>query len=251
MKRAFFIACILPLALICFSCAKASLTGPAEPPKPAESAGPPTAEAAEEAGRGELQSDIDAGYLILVNKTHGLEKGYKPADLTAVKYYAADRRAEGRLMRAAAAEAFDSMAEMAKEQGLELVVTTAYRSYDFQAELYEYYVAQDGQAAADRYSAKPGYSEHQTGLAADISSASVGYKLTESFADTEEGKWLAENARLFGFIMRYPEGLEETTGYQYEPWHIRYVGCAAADYIYSHDIALEEYLNILDEETEE
>ena len=194
------------------------------------------------------QSDIDSGYLILVNKTHGLDRDYKPDDLSDIKYYAADRGAEGRFMRAAAADAFNSLAEEADGQGMEIVVTTAYRSYGFQATLYNNYVANDGQAAADRYSAKPGYSEHQTGLAADVSSASVNYRLTRDFADTEEGRWLSGNAHLFGFIIRYPDGKEDITGYLYEPWHLRYVGTKAAEYIHSHEITLEEYIQLLEME---
>jgi len=152
------------------------------------------------------QSDIDNGFLILVNKNNGLTREYKPDDLADIKYYAADRSTEGRYLRADAADAFHSMVEEAAQNNFTLVITTAYRSYDFQSTLYNNYVANDGQAAADRYSAKPGHSEHQTGLAADISSPSIDYKLTSGFADTNEGKWLYENARLFGFIIRYPAG---------------------------------------------
>jgi D-alanyl-D-alanine carboxypeptidase len=198
-----------------------------------------------------LKEDIDSGYLILVNKEKHLDRNYKPDDLTGIKYYASDRSSEGRYMRQKAAEAFHSLVEEAKEHGYTLVMTTAYRSYEFQSTLYNNYVARDGQAAADRYSAQPGKSEHQTGLAVDVSSPSVNYELTPRFGDTEEGKWLAENARLFGFIMRYPEGKEDITGYLYEPWHIRYVGFSAAGYIYENNITLEEYLQIVEREMEE
>lgn len=194
------------------------------------------------------QSDIDSGYLILVNKSNGLDRYYKPDDLTDIKYFAADRSAEGRFMRTAAADAFHSLVEEAERDGITLAMTTAYRSYDFQSSLYNSYVANDGQEAADRYSAKPGYSEHQTGLSADVSSPSVNYKLTSEFANTNEGKWLSENAHLFGFILRYPYGKEGITGYQYEPWHIRYVGPEAATYIYNNEITLEEYIQLLEVE---
>ena len=194
-----------------------------------------------------LKNDIDSGYLILVNKEHGLDRDYKPDDLADVKYYASDRSAEGRYMRAEAADAFHSLVEEAGVQGMTLAMTTAYRSYDFQSALYNGYVARDGQAAADRYSAKPGKSEHQTGLAVDVSSPAVNYQLTMSFADAAEGKWLAENAHLFGFIIRFPKDKEEITGYQYEPWHLRYVGLASADYIYKNEITLEEYFQLLEQ----
>ena len=195
--------------------------------------------------------DINSGYLILVNKTNEIDRDYKPGDLSGIEYYAADRSPEGRYMRTEAANAFHRLADAAREQGLELVVTTAYRSYGFQSTLYNNYVARDGQEAADKYSAQPGKSEHQTGLAADLSSPSVNYQLTLDFADTKEGQWLAENAHLFGFIIRYPEGKEDITGYQYEPWHIRYTGLTAAEYIYNNNITLEEYLKLLSEQLEE
>ena len=199
----------------------------------------------------ELINDIDSGYLVLVNKSNEIDKSKMPDDLVGIKYYAADRSAEGRRMRAAAADAFHRLAEEAKKRDMTIVITTAYRSYEFQSRLYNYYVAADGQEEADKYSAQPGKSEHQTGLAADISSPSVNYKLTLDFAESEEGKWLAENAHLFGFIIRYPEGKEELTGYRYEPWHIRYVGLPAAEYMHEHNCTLEEYLQILNEKMEE
>jgi D-alanyl-D-alanine carboxypeptidase len=126
--------------------------------------------------------------------------------------------------------------------GVELKMTTAYRSYDFQKILYDSYVSREGEAAANKYSAKPGQSEHQTGLAADVSSPSVDYQLSNDYGRTAEGKWLAENAHRFGFIIRFPEGKEEITGYQHEPWHIRYVGRAAAKEIYERNLTLEEFL---------
>jgi D-alanyl-D-alanine carboxypeptidase len=198
-----------------------------------------------------LKNDIKSGYLILVNKEHGLGKDYEPDDLAGIKYFAPDRPAEARYLRAAAAAAFHSLVEEAGRLDMNLVMTTGYRSYEFQAMLYDYYTVTEGREAADRYSAQPGKSEHQTGLAADVSSPSVNFELTPDFADTADGKWLAENAHLFGFIIRFPEGSEDVTGYRYEPWHIRYVGPDAADYIYSHKITLEEYLQLLSEDTEE
>ena len=198
-----------------------------------------------------LKNDIASGYLILVNKDQGLERDYKPDDLTGIKYFASDRGAEGRYMRVAAADAFHKLVEEAEKNDIIIVMTTAYRSYDFQAGLYNGYVERDGQAAADRYSARPGKSEHQTGLAVDVSSPSVGYQLTLKFADTDEGKWIAEHAHFYGFIIRYPKDKENITGYQYEPWHLRYVGRAAADYIYKNELTLEEFLLSAKIETED
>ncbi|MBN7774310.1 M15 family metallopeptidase [Clostridium aminobutyricum] len=188
-----------------------------------------------------LTNDINKGLLILVNKQHAVDKEYKPSDLTAIKYYAEDRSPSSRYMREEAAQAFNQMSEAAAQEGYTIVVTTAYRSYEFQTQLYNNYVNTYGQAAADTFSAQPGKSEHQTGLSADVSSPSVHYELTKKYIDTAEGKWLNDNAHKFGFIIRFPLGKEDITGYMYEPWHVRYVGKTAAEEIYTKGITLEEY----------
>ena len=120
--------------------------------------------------------------------------------------------------------------------GYDMSLISGYRSYDYQKQLYEGYVARDGQAAADRYSARPGTSEHQTGLAFDVAS------LEQSWGDSEAGKWLAAHAHEYGFIIRYPKGKEHITGYMYEPWHIRYLGYDIACDVYASELTLEEYL---------
>ena len=152
------------------------------------------------------------------------------------------RSIKWQVMTREAADAFNKMAGDALAEGYEIVATTAYRSYNFQNYLYNSYVEREGQAAADTFSARPGKSEHQTGLAADVTSASVNYRLISDFGDTEEGKWLAENCYKYGFIMRYQKGKEDITGYIYEPWHVRYVGQKAAKEIWERDLTLEEYL---------
>jgi len=184
----------------------------------------------------------EKGMLILVNKSHPIDKDYKPDDLVKIKYFVSDRSETTRYMRAEAAEAFHKLVDKAAENGMELKMTTAYRSYNFQKILFDNYVAKEGEEAANQYSARPGQSEHQTGLSVDVSSPSVGYQLSDDYGNTEEGKWLAENAYRFGFIIRFPKGKEEITGYQYEPWHIRYVGLTAAKEIYEQNLTLEEYL---------
>lgn len=185
----------------------------------------------------------DTGLLILVNKNNYLEENYKPEDLAPIVYFAKDRSAESRFMRAEAAEHFNSMVESAKKSGVEIVMTTAYRSYGFQSVLYNNYVAKYGQAEADKFSAKPGSSEHQTGLAVDVSASSVGYALTDDFDQTSEWKWLIENMVDYGFILRYPKGKTDITGYMYEPWHFRYVGTEVAKIITDEKLALEEYID--------
>lgn len=184
----------------------------------------------------------EKGLLILVNKDHPIDQDYKPDDLTEVKYYAPDRDKAARYMRAEAAEAFDMLVDKAAEEGVVIKMTTAYRSYNFQKILFDSYVEKEGVDKANTYSAKPGQSEHQTGLSVDVSSPSVDYQLSNDYGKTTEGKWLADNAYRFGFILRFPQGKENITGYQYEPWHIRYVGLTAAKEIYEQGLTLEEYL---------
>ncbi len=192
-----------------------------------------------------LEPDRLSGNLILVNKENELDPEYSPSDLTDIIYYAKDRSSKGRFMRQEAAGAFHALSEEAALEGYEIVVTTAYRSYEFQSNLYYGYVNSKGQAWADKYSAKPGTSEHQTGLAADCSSPSVGYQLSSAFGDTEEGIWLKNHCNEFGFIIRYPQGKEEITGYNYEPWHIRYVGIKAASIMKEKNWTFEEFINFI------
>lgn len=178
----------------------------------------------------------------LVNKVCGVSKNYKPANLQLTKYRATDRAEANQYMVDYAANAMDAMIEGAMAEGYTVLVTTAYRSYSFQSTLYNNYVAKDGQAAADKYSARPGTSEHQTGLAADLTSATVGYKLTKDFGATQEGQWLSAHAHEYGFILRYTSAGEPITGYMYEPWHFRYVGVDNATYIHEKGITLEEFI---------
>jgi len=195
-------------------------------------------------GNGEqsLKEAKEKGLLILVNKEHPVDKDYKPDDLTGIKYFVPDRSETTRYMRTEAAEAFHQLVDKAAEDGIEIKMTTAYRSYDFQKILFDSYVAKEGEAAANTFSAKPGQSEHQTGLAVDVSSPSVDYQLSDDYGETKEGKWLAGHAYWFGFILRFPKGKEDITGYQYEPWHLRYVGLTAAKEIHEQKLTLEEYL---------
>lgn len=145
----------------------------------------------------------------------------------------------------AAREAFNEMAAAAALEGYLLVAFSTYRSFDRQVELYDKYVARDGVEEADRYSARPGYSEHQTGMAFDIGETNQEqHWASTSFGETEAGKWIAENAHLYGFVMRYPEGKEQITGYMYEAWHFRYVGVDISKVIYNKNETLEEYLGL-------
>ena len=126
----------------------------------------------------------------------------------------------------------------ALKDGIKLKIISGFRSYEYQEKIYNIYVKEFGEERANTFSAKPGYSEHQTGLAIDICEDS------DKFIGTKEAKWLQENAYKFGFIIRYPKGKEEKTGYKYEPWHLRYVGKKHAKKIYCNNITLEEYLGL-------
>ncbi|MDO4544961.1 MAG: M15 family metallopeptidase [Bacillota bacterium] len=189
-----------------------------------------------------LSGEKSSSLLILVNKTHAVGESYVPEQLIQLQSVATDRDEKYQSMVPEAAEAFENLCDGAADSGYEIVCTTAYRPYEYQKKLYDSYVSGKGQGYANMYSARPGESEHQTGLAVDVSSPSVDYRLESRFGDTEEGKWLAEHCAGYGFILRYPEGKEEITGYAYEPWHIRYVGILAAAEIMDKGITLEEYL---------
>lgn len=181
--------------------------------------------------------------LVLVNKTRKLPDGYRPPDLVQPDVpFVPTAPAERRLMRREAARALEELFAAAGRAGLDLKAVSGFRSYETQAALYAYYVRTEGEQHASQFSARPGHSEHQTGLAMDVSSGAVGYALEPSFADTKEGRWLAAHAAEFGFIIRYPKGKEAMTGYAYEPWHIRYVGRDAARAIAASGLTLEEYV---------
>lgn len=141
--------------------------------------------------------------------------------------------------------AFEKMATAAKAEGIELVAFSGFRSYEYQKTLYDRYVSRDGKDAADRYSARPGHSEHQTGLAFDIGEKDrEDLWLTSAFGETKAGQWLAQNSHKFGFILRYPKGKESITGFMHESWHFRYLGEDLAAKVYEAGVTLEEYLGI-------
>ncbi|WP_425447147.1 M15 family metallopeptidase [Dethiothermospora halolimnae] len=180
--------------------------------------------------------------LVLANKERELSSDYIPKDLIIPNVrFPFEENLPKKQMREVAAKALEKLFDAANKETIHLFATSGYRSYDRQKNLFNYYTKQHGEEAANKFSAKPGQSEHQTGLAMDVTSQSVGFNLTEDFGQVVEGKWLKENAHRFGFIIRYPKGKEGITGYQYEPWHIRYVGKEVAKDIYENNLTLEEY----------
>ena len=159
--------------------------------------------------------------ILVVNKTYSLPENYDPG------------------VNSQAQKAFNDMAAAAAKDGISLYVVSGYRSYSYQKQLYNNYVYYNGIEATDRFSARPGHSEHQTGLAFDVNNAS------SDFENTPEAKWLKEHCVEYGFIIRYPQNKEKVTGFKYEPWHIRYLGKEKAKAVYNSGLCLEEYLGII------
>ncbi len=179
----------------------------------------------------------------LVNKERSLPCDYVPKDLVEPDIpFSFDGEDEKRYMRKEAAEALEAMFKQAKENGLLLAAVSGYRSYNRQKYLHNYKINQDGNNVTKRISAVPGHSEHQTGLAMDITCGSVDLKLREIFGDEPEGIWVKENAHTFGFIIRYPKEKEDITGYSYEPWHLRYLGEKLAKQVHDSGLTYEEFL---------
>ena len=170
--------------------------------------------------------------VVIANKTYSLPSNFAPNNLVTINGYIK--------VVDYVKDAFLSLSSDAKAIGLNIYASSGYRSYSNQKYIYENYVSMDGKENADRYSARAGYSEHQTGLAIDVNTMDM------TFDNTSESVWLRENAYKYGFIIRYPKGKEEITGYMYEPWHIRYVGKELSNKLYKDGsyITLEEYYGI-------
>ncbi|MED1782266.1 D-alanyl-D-alanine carboxypeptidase family protein [Brevibacillus fortis] len=179
---------------------------------------------------------------VLVNKQRKLPENYQPNDLVFPNVpYLLPEKSEKRKMRKEAAGALEQLFAAAQADGVQLAGVSAYRSHAYQKALFNRYVKKDGVEKARTYSAVPGTSEHETGLAIDVSGKDGKCAATSCFAGTKEAKWLDENVEKFGFIIRYPEGKDAITGYIYEPWHLRYVGAEIAQEIGEKGITLEEY----------
>ncbi|ETT59427.1 MULTISPECIES: M15 family metallopeptidase [Paenibacillus] len=215
-------------------------SNPSEPSNPPESGGD---------NAGSVPDPISAepdSITVMVNKQYGLPDNYKPTDLVYPDVrFTFKEKIEKRMMRSEAAKALEKMFAGAEEDGIYLAGVSAYRSQATQTTLYNRYVERDGEEKARTYSAVPGYSEHQTGLAIDVSGSDGKCAAESCFGGTKEAEWLAKHVGEYGFIIRYPEGKQDITGYKYEPWHIRYVGKDIAAYINEKDITLEEYYDAI------
>ena len=172
---------------------------------------------------------------ILVNKYNYLGSNYVPKNLENISL---KHSRSGMKLVSYAKDAFEKMAKAAKKDGYNIVAMSSYRSYKYQVDLYNRYKSKDGKTAADTYSARPGFSEHQTGLAVDIYN---GKKDFNNFEKTKEFNWMRKNAYKYGFILRFPKDKVKQTGYQYESWHYRYVGKKVAKYINKNNLCFEEY----------
>ena len=182
------------------------------------------------------KTDINKNELLIVNKYHVLESDYIPELVVMDSNY--DNKTNSKLDKNAY-EAFKKLSDDARNEGYYIYNNSAYRSYKSQNSIYNYYKNNRGFKYAESIAARPGYSEHQTGLALDVGVRKDRVK--GLFEDSREFIWMKENSYKYGFILRYPKGKENITGYRYEAWHYRYVGIEAARYIYENDITFEEY----------
>ena len=172
---------------------------------------------------------------MLVNKYYYLDSNYVPSDLINIEAAYSGTSGQNNMLRSVAYGPYVEMCNAAASAGITIKNVSAYRSYSTQSWLYNNYASTDGYALADTYSARPGYSEHQTGLAMDLN------LVEDSFVNTPAYAWLKDNSYKYGFILRYPQGKQNITGYKFEPWHYRYVGVDVATFIYQSGITYDEY----------
>lgn len=185
-----------------------------------------------------LVNNDDSRILELVNKNSKLDKNYVPQDLVYPNVKTVVPGKDSRnLLRRCAAEALEEMFNDASKNNVTLYLCSGFRSYDTQNVVYTDSLKKNNTG----YVARPGESEHQTGLAADITCSAVNYKLDESFADSDAGIYLKNNAYKYGFVLRYPKDKESITGYSYEPWHYRFVGRDVAYYLHKDNLTIEEF----------
>jgi D-alanyl-D-alanine carboxypeptidase len=181
--------------------------------------------------------------LVLVNKEYKLHSSYAPSDLVRVGENVI-RRGSSYYLRSIIIEDLKELVDDAQNDGLDLSVVSAYRSYSTQANTYQYWVNYNGGcvSCADRISARAGHSQHQLGTTLDFSSSEINDALGIKFGDTNASAWLKENAYKYGFVLSFPQGYETITGFSYEPWHYRYIGKANAQEMINSGMILEEYL---------
>ncbi len=188
---------------------------------------------------------IPESITVLVNRAFLLPETYIPADLKNAKIdFDTTVVSEKNSLRSEACAQIEKMIKDAAKKKIEIVGVSGYRSYARQKAVFEQSAKDHGKEHADKYCAIPGSSEHQTGLAIDVSSPEVFNALEPRFAATKAGKWVDKNCYKYGFVIRYPKGKQKITGYNYEPWHLRYVGLETAKYLYKNNLTLEEFYNV-------
>lgn len=181
---------------------------------------------------------------VIVNKKYGLPASFTPELIVPKVRLRLSAKEEQMQINKTSEPAFVELFTSAQNDGVTLVFGSGYRSGSTQKQFYESYKVRDGQKLADTYSARPGHSEHQTGFSADIDSPNGICHLEICWETTPEGQWIKNNAHKFGFIIRYPKDKQNITGYQYEPWHIRFVGKELAQEIHQSNLTLEEFFNL-------
>jgi D-alanyl-D-alanine carboxypeptidase len=212
----------------------------AQPPSNSGTAVPPAT-----FNKNQYPTDQADSLWVVVNKGRQLPSSYTPANLVVpsvpLRLSASSSEMQVRIDAAAAME---KMFAAAKTEGINLMLASGYRSYAAQVSVYGGYVSASGAAQADTFSARPGHSEHQTGLAADIEPLSRDCEVEQCFESTPEGQWLAANSYKYGFIIRYQKNTQALTGYEYEPWHVRYVGLELAGQIHQTGQTLEQFFGL-------
>ena len=188
-----------------------------------------------------LTSD-DGNPLVLGNKEYTVSRDYYPTDMVDIDGSLSTN--QNLKVKREAYDAYLAMLKDAKAEGLNFCICSAYRGFAVQESLYYNSLSSNGKEYTDKMFAYPGRSEHHTGYAIDVTSASMNWGLSQDYASYPDGAWIAEHCDEYGFIIRYPKGDEEITGYMYEPWHIRYVGVEIAKEITEAGITLEEYLGV-------
>jgi D-alanyl-D-alanine carboxypeptidase len=181
-----------------------------------------------------LTNEQATSLTVVVNKKHRLPEDYVPSTVSVAGGY----------MRQEAATELQKLLDDASGEGVNLKIISSYRSYNTQVSTYNGWVAQYGQEQADTFSARPGFSEHQTGLAVDLGNSDGSCALEICFGATTGGQWIAKHAVEYGFFIRYPEGKDALTGYEYEPWHLRFVGVDLAKSIVNSDKTLDQYYGV-------
>jgi D-alanyl-D-alanine carboxypeptidase len=195
-------------------------------------------------------TSLEKELLVVVDREHALASDYEPQDLVNLSEFGIRTRDSSMQLRRIVIADLEAMFAAAEKAGHTLMVFSAYRSYQVQEQVYEYWVNTLGKEEADRSSARPGHSEHQLGTTIDVTEQGMKGNVFNDFGNSEAGKWLAKNAHNFGFVMSYPPDSESITGYKHEPWHFRYVGKKVARIIYKQELIPVMYLLYLEAKNE-